>query len=93
MEVVSEVGLNMSEGAFVSLSILFALAVAGLADLVHRRDMYRFNVSWEWRARESWMRSFTDSEEFIRQSKALFYQRKGLKVPKDRNTVSAGTKV
>lgn len=62
--------------------ILFGLAVAGLLDLLSTRSDYRLRVDMEWRARESWMRDFTDNENFIERARRQFYGRTGMKPPR-----------
>lgn len=55
--------------------ILFALAVAGLGDLLQRRSDYRNRVNMEWRVRESFYRDLGWSDGLIARVREQFYQR------------------
>lgn len=64
--------------------ILFALAVAGLFDLLQRRSDYRDRINLEWRARESFYKGMGLSDGLIEGMRERFYQRVFRRKPKRR---------
>lgn len=63
--------------------ILFALAVAGLSDLLAQRADHRVRVDMEWRVRETFYRREAGfGDELIARARKMFYAQRYLKEPK-----------
>lgn len=63
--------------------ILFCLGIAGLSLMLQDRSEYRFRVTMEWRARETFYRKHAGfNDELIARARKSFFERRRLKEPK-----------